>query len=86
MSSSGPGGPSLDPSRGQPESRGPTIADLLTLGISAAVAVGLGLAVGWFLDAQLDTLPLCTMIGLGLGVVLAVATVWAQMRKFLQQR
>jgi F0F1-type ATP synthase assembly protein I len=70
--------------RGSPPS-GPTLVDLLTLGVSAAVAVGLGLGIGWLVDAQLDTVPVCTLIGLVLGVALAVAVVWAQMRKFLRQ-
>ena len=68
-----------------PRSRGPSLVDLLTLGLSAAVSVALGLGIGWLLDSRLDTLPVCTMIGLAVGVALAVATVWAQMRKFLQQ-
>jgi F0F1-type ATP synthase assembly protein I len=79
MAGHGPDGP------GQGQSRGPTLVDLLTLGISAAVSVGIGFGIGWLLDSRLDTLPVYTMIGLALGVVLAVATVWAQMRKFLQQ-
>ena len=68
-----------------PRSGGPSLVDLLTLGVSAAASVGLGLGIGLLLDSRLDTLPVCTMIGLAVGVVLAVATVWAQMRKFLQQ-
>ena len=68
-----------------PRSGGPNLVDLLTLGLSAAAAIGFGFGVGWLLDAKLDTLPVCTMVGLAVGVALAVATVWAQMRKFLQQ-
>ncbi|MDX6287514.1 MAG: putative F0F1-ATPase subunit Ca2+/Mg2+ transporter [Frankiales bacterium] len=68
-----------------PRSGGPSLVDLLTLGVSAGASVGLGFGIGWLLDSQLDTVPVCTMIGLAAGVVLAVATVWAQMRKFLRQ-
>ena len=68
-----------------PRSGGPTLVDLLTLGLSAAFCVGVGLGIGVLLDSRLDTLPVCTMIGLAVGVAGAVTTVWAQMRKFLQQ-
>jgi F0F1-type ATP synthase assembly protein I len=82
MTGRGPDGPTVGPSR---TPSGPNLVDLLTLGVAAGVCVGAGFGIGWLLDSRLDTLPVCTMIGLAAGVVLAVATVWAQMRKFLRQ-
>lgn len=45
------------------------LAKSLNLGLQLAVAVGLGLFAGWWLDKRLATLPLFLLLGLCAGAV-----------------
>jgi F0F1-type ATP synthase assembly protein I len=67
-----------------PESKPlPGAAAFLGMGLSAAVCVGLGVALGVWGDSTWHTAPLLLMIGLGLGLVAAVALVVTQIRQYL---
>ncbi len=39
-----------------------------SLGISVALSIVIGLALGWWLDRQFDTQPVLLMIGLAFGI------------------
>ncbi|MHB1517977.1 MAG: AtpZ/AtpI family protein [Acidimicrobiales bacterium] len=60
----------------------PAVA-LLTLGLSAAVAVALVGALGYLVDRWVGTSPVFTVIGLALGVLTAVVMTITQVRRYL---
>jgi ATP synthase protein I len=53
------------------------------MGTSVAVIVGVGVLLGIWADGRLHTSPLLLIVGLVLGLAAAVATVVAQVRRFL---
>lgn len=55
-----------DPKRVQ-ENR--EIGPYLNLGLQLAVAVGLGMVLGWWVDKKLNTFPLFLLLGLCIGAV-----------------
>jgi F0F1-type ATP synthase assembly protein I len=57
--------------------------DLLSMGIGAAVAIGIGLVAGLLADDWLQTSPALTFVGLALGVIAAVALMVHQVRRSL---
>lgn len=42
-----------------------------------------GMGVGWYVDGRLHTTPIFVLVGLLVGLVLAVVGTWAQIKKFL---
>ena len=62
----------------------PSPARLIGLGSAVVGFVILGLVVGLVLDSTLDTSPLLTVIGLGLGIVGAAGTLIVQFRAFMK--
>jgi F0F1-type ATP synthase assembly protein I len=80
--------PSPDPDDGTepPEhatALGPGAVAFLTLGVAGAVALAAGGALGYLLDQWAGTSPLFTLIGLALGVVMAVLMTIVRVRKYL---
>ena len=55
----------------------------LSMGLSAAVCVGLGLLAGLLLDDALHTAPVFLLVGLALGVGVAALSVVKQIRTYL---
>jgi F0F1-type ATP synthase assembly protein I len=55
----------------------------LSMGLSAAVCVGLGVLVGILVDGALHTAPLFLLIGLALGLAAAALSVVKQIRTYL---
>jgi F0F1-type ATP synthase assembly protein I len=55
----------------------------LSMGLSAAVCVGLGLLVGVLVDDALHTSPVFLLIGLALGLAVAALSVVKQIRTYL---
>jgi F0F1-type ATP synthase assembly protein I len=55
----------------------------LSMGLSAAVCVGLGLLVGILVDGALHTSPVFLLIGLALGLATAALSVVKQIRTYL---
>jgi len=53
------------------------------MGTSVAATVGVGVLVGIWADGRLHTSPWLLLVGLVLGLAAAVATVVAQVRRFL---
>ncbi|MQA12859.1 MAG: hypothetical protein GEV09_01465 [Pseudonocardiaceae bacterium] len=67
------------------QGNGPDLSDLLAFGMTTAACLVAGLAVGWFVDATLDTLPVFTLVGLGLGIVVTCLYVYAKLMKYLKE-
>jgi F0F1-type ATP synthase assembly protein I len=61
----------------------PSMADLLALGLTMAILVGGGLALGLLVDDWLGSSPIGTLVGLALGVVLAGVALWDKARRYL---
>ncbi len=74
-----PTGPPTD----GPNADGPNLGDLLSMGVTTATCLVVGYGLGWLVDQPLGTFPLCALIGLGLGIVAAVAFVSRQFRMYM---
>jgi hypothetical protein len=66
-----------------PSPLGPGALAFLTLGVAGAVALVIGGAAGYLIDRSVGTSPLFTLVGLALGVALAVLMTIARVRKYL---
>jgi len=66
-----------------PPPLGPGAVAFLTLGVAGAVALVIGGAAGYLIDRWVGTSPLFTLVGLALGVGLAVLMTIARVRKYL---
>jgi F0F1-type ATP synthase assembly protein I len=72
------------PPGSEPESPlGPAV-EFLTLGLSAAVMLVAGAGLGYLVDRWASTSPIFTLIGLVLGVAMAVAMTVVQVRRHLR--
>jgi F0F1-type ATP synthase assembly protein I len=81
-----PAGTRREPTAATPEPAGhgpPSALDLMTLGLTMALLVGGGLGLGLLVDDWLGSSPIATLVGLGLGVVLAGAALWQRARQAL---
>ena len=61
---------------------GPELGDLLSMGLTLALCVIVGFGLGWLGDLATGTFPLLAMIGLALGVALAVVYVVKQFKRY----
>ena len=61
---------------------GPELGDLLSMGLTLALCVVLGFGLGWLGDLATGTFPLLAMLGLALGVALAVVYVVKQFQRY----
>ena len=79
--------PDPSPESPSPEPEGPKplpgAVAFLSMGLSAAVCVGLGLLAGVLVDGALHTAPLFLLIGLALGLAVAALSVIKQIRSYL---
>lgn len=57
--------------------------ELVTLGATSVGCLVGGLVIGLVLDRRLDSLPLYTLIGLAVGLVLACSISYVRIRQFL---
>jgi ATP synthase protein I len=64
------------PSDGPSPTRPPNWALGLDLGIRLGLSVAIGLGGGLLLDNWLGTSPICTLIGMVLGIGAAMVTIW----------
>ena len=60
-----------------------TALALAGIGMLNAVAAVGGCALGWLVDAQLDTTPVFILIGLVLGLTLGVIASWREVSDYL---
>jgi hypothetical protein len=70
--------------RSEPESPFGPAVEFLTLGLSAAVALAAGAGLGYLVDRWAGTSPVFTLVGVVLGLAMAVAMTVAQVRKHLR--
>ncbi len=75
---SGPSEPGADPLKPLPGA-----VAFVGLGTTVAGCVAVGVGLGIWLDSRLHTSPWLLLVGLVLGVVSAVASVRAQVRRYL---
>jgi F0F1-type ATP synthase assembly protein I len=61
---------------------GPELGDLLSMGLTLALCVVLGFGLGWLGELATGTFPLLAMVGLALGVALAVVYVVKQFKRY----
>jgi F0F1-type ATP synthase assembly protein I len=61
---------------------GPELGDLLSMGLTLALCVVAGFGLGWLGDLATGTFPLLAMVGLALGVALAVVYVVKQFKRY----
>ena len=76
-------GSGAPPSPGGGPSLGPGAVEFLTLGLTLAVTILVGGALGYLVDRWLGTSPVFTLIGLVLGITAAVLTAVSRVRKYL---
>ena len=67
-----------------PDSQGPGIRDLLTLGGMLVGSIVTGLVIGLLLDSWWDTSPAFVLVGTALGIVAAGTGFWLRVRTFLR--
>ena len=67
-----------------PDSEGPGMRDLLTLGGMLVGCIVFGLGLGLLLDAWFDTSPAFVLAGTALGIVAAGTGFWLRVRTFLR--
>ncbi len=63
--------------------RGIGVWELVALGATNLGCLVVGLVVGLLLDNRFDSLPACTLAGLGAGIVCGVAVTYLRIRQFL---
>jgi F0F1-type ATP synthase assembly protein I len=61
----------------------PSVFNLASMGFAAALLLALGLGVGYWLDGVLHTGAVFTFVGLGVGVVAAVASTYFSAKRYL---
>jgi F0F1-type ATP synthase assembly protein I len=61
----------------------PGAVEFLTLGLTAAVALAIGVVVGLLVDGWLGTSPVFTLVGLVLGVAASVSVTVTRVRRLL---
>jgi F0F1-type ATP synthase assembly protein I len=54
------------------------------MGLVSALLLIAPLGLGWFVDSLIHTLPIFTLVGLLVGIVLAGRYTYSEFRKFLQ--
>ncbi len=74
-----------DPEEGEDSGRllSPGALAFLMLGLTVALCLVGGAAIGYLIDALAHTAPLFTLIGLAFGVVIAVASTVSTIRRYL---
>jgi hypothetical protein len=71
------------PGRGPNPPLGAGGVEFLTLGLSLAVVLVAGGALGWLVDRWLGTSPAFTLVGLALGITAAVLMTISRVRRYL---
>lgn len=61
----------------------PSVFTLVGMGVSIALCIAVGLALGVWLDDVTHLSPLFSLLGLLVGIVFAVTTAYVQIKKFL---
>lgn len=67
------------------QSNGPDLSALLSFGMATAACLMVGLGLGSLVDWALDTLPVFTLIGLALGIVVTCYYVYTKLKQYLKE-
>jgi F0F1-type ATP synthase assembly protein I len=65
--------------RGKPELNLYALVGIGTLNVGSLL---IGLGIGWFVDGQLGSSPVCTLIGLMVGIGFGIVASWLRIRKY----
>jgi F0F1-type ATP synthase assembly protein I len=65
------------------EKPSPRAFDLMAMGLSSALMIGIGLGAGVAIDDWLHSSPIATLLGLAFGIVAAVSSTVHRVRKFM---
>lgn len=61
----------------------PSAMTLLSMGVTAALCVGIGVGGGYWLDEKFKTGLVLTLVGLALGLIAAVVAMYLEIKPFL---
>ena len=61
----------------------PRVFDLMAIGLTTALLIGIPLGLGVAVDAWLNSSPIGTLIGLALGITAAVGSTVRQLKRLL---
>jgi len=64
---------------------GPDLSTLLTFGLTTAACLMAGIGLGVLADSVMDTLPVFTLVGLALGIVLTCWYIYTKVKQYLQE-
>lgn len=68
--------------RGRPELNLYTLVGIGTLNLGSLLA---GLGIGWFIDGRISSFPVCTLVGLAVGIGIGLIASWFQIRKYFNE-
>ena len=57
--------------------------ELLGIGIFNALCLAAGLGLGWFVDREIGSSPVCTVIGLFVGLGAGAVGTWMQLKRYI---
>jgi putative F0F1-ATPase subunit (Ca2+/Mg2+ transporter) len=69
---------------GAEDPQGLSWSGLLGIGTRTALMLGLGIALGWWLDGLLHTFPILVLVGIALGIAGGICYTVAEFRKYLK--
>jgi F0F1-type ATP synthase assembly protein I len=62
----------------------PNWSTFLGIGAVSAAALGVGIALGWWVDGLLDTFPIFVLVGIALGIAGGICHSVIEFRKYLK--
>jgi F0F1-type ATP synthase assembly protein I len=69
---------------GEDSSAGLTWSSLLSIGAVSALMLVAGLALGWWIDALLNTSPIFVLVGIAVGIAAGAFHTFVKIRTFLK--
>jgi hypothetical protein len=57
--------------------------ELLGIGIFNALCLAAGLGLGWFADREIGSSPVCTVVGLFVGLGAGAVGTWMQLKRYI---
>ena len=65
--------------RGRPELNLYALVGIGTLNLGSLL---IGLGIGWFIDGRISSFPVCTLVGLAVGIGTGLTASWFQIRRY----
>lgn len=63
----------------------PNLATVLAIGSTAVLLVLGGTGIGFYLDSRIGSLPICTLVGLAVGIAASWFYAYTTLRRFLRK-